>query len=389
MGGSVQGCLFPMKSVSFVAPHPNPLPVDTGRGGILETASGFFFLLPSAFCLLAAAVAPALAQTKGAATSAEVALYEGAGRAQRLAEGAKKEGVVVIYTSAPPDDMAVLAAAFEKKHGVKLQVWRASSEKVVQRTVTEARGNRFEVDIIETNGPDIEALHREKLLQEVRSPHLADLIPGAIPPHREWLSMRLNIWVAAYNTSLVRKEELPRTFEDLAHPRWKGRLGIEGGDANWFSGVVKELGEAKGLKIFRDIVAANGMSVRVGHTLLTNLVVAGEIPLALTVYNYRVEQIKARGAPIDWFIIPPAIARFQGMGLARRAPRPHAAVQYFDFMLTDGQDILLKRGFIPTSRSISTPLNQFPMTLLDPKIALDEHDKWSGLFKEIILNPSR
>jgi iron(III) transport system substrate-binding protein len=268
-------------------------------------------------------------------------------------------------------------------------VWRASSEKVVQRTVTEARGNRFEVDIIETNGPDIEALHREKLLQEVRSPHLADLIPGAIPPHREWLSMRLNIWVAAYNTNLVRKDELPKTYEDLAHPRWKGRLGIEGGDANWFSGIVNEMGEAKGLKIFRDIVAANGISVRVGHTLLTNLVVAGEIPLALTVYNYRVEQIKGGGAPIEWVIIPPTIARFQGMGLARRAPRPHAAVLYFDFMLTDGQEILLKRGFIPTSKSISTPLNQFPMKLLDPKIALDEHDKWSKLFKDIILNPSR
>jgi len=333
--------------------------------------------------------APALAQTKGAATSAAVALYEGADRAQRLAEGAKKEGVVSIYTSAPPEDMAALAAAFEKKHGVKLQVWRASSEKVVQRAVTEARANRFDADIIETNGPDIEALHREQLLQEVRSPHLADLIPGAIPPHREWLSMRLNIWVAAYNTKLVKKEELPKSYEDLAHPRWKGKLGIEGGDANWFSGVVKEMGVERGLKAFRDLVAANGVSVRVGHTLLTNLVVAGEIPLALTTYNYRVEQMKGRGAPIEWFIIPPTIARFQGMGLARRAPRPHAAVLYFDFMLTDGQEILLKRGFIPTSKSITTPLNQFPMTLLDPKIALDEHDKWSKLFKDIILNPSR
>jgi len=340
-----------------------------------------FCLLTSAFCFLSAT--PALGQT-----SAGVAMYEGADRAQRLAEGARKEGTVVIYTSAPPDDMAVLSAAFEKKHGVKLQVWRASSEKVVQRAVTEARANRFEADIIETNGPDIEALQREKLLQEVRSPHLADLIPGAIPPHREWLSMRLNIWVAAYNTKMVKKEELPKTYEDLAHPRWKGRLGIEGGDANWFSGVVKQMGEDRGLKVFRDIVSANGISVRVGHTLLTNLVVAGEIPMALTVYNYRVEQIKARGAPIEWFIIPPTIARFQGMGLTRRAPRPHAAVLYFDFMLTDGQEILLQRGFIPTSKSVTTPLNQFPMTLLDPKIALDEHDKWSKLFKDTILNPS-
>jgi iron(III) transport system substrate-binding protein len=330
------------------------------------------------------AATPALAQS-----AAAVAMYEGTDRAQRLVEGAKKEGTVILYTSAPPDDMAVLSAAFEKKHGVKLQVWRASSEKVVQRAVTEARAGRFEADIIETNGPDIEALQREKLLQEVRSPHLADLIPGAIPPHREWLSMRLNIWVAAYNTRLVKKDELPKTYEELADPRWKGKLGIEGGDANWFSGVVKQMGEDKGLKVFRDIVTANGISVRVGHTLLTNLVIAGEIPMALTVYNYRVEQMKNRGAPIEWFIIPPTIARFQGMGLTRRAPRPHAAVLYFDFMLTDGQAILLERGFIPTSKSVATPLNQFPMTLLDPRIALDEHDKWSKLFKDIILNPGK
>ena len=317
-------------------------------------------------------------------------MLAGADRAKRLAEGARKEGATVtIYTSAPPEDMNAIAAAFEKRHGVRLQVWRASSEKVVQRAVAEARANRNDVDIIETNGPDIEALHREKLLQEVRSPHLADLIPGAVPPHREWISLRLNIWVAAYNTKLVRREELPRSYEDLAHPRWKGRLGIEGGDANWVSAVVKEMGEAKGLKVFRDIVSVNGLSVRTGHTLLTNLVVAGEIPLALTVYNYRVEQIKAGGAPIEWFIIPPTIARFQGMGLARRAPRPHAAVLYFDFMLTEGQEILLKRGFIPTSKAVTTSLNQFPMKMLDPKVALDEHDKWSGLFKETILNHAR
>ena len=315
---------------------------------------------------------------------------QGAERAQRLAESAKKEGTVVIYTSAPPDDMAILAAAFEKKHGVKLQVWRASSEKVVQRTVTEARGNHFEVDIIETNGPDIEALHREKLLQEVRSPHLADLIPGAIPPHREWLSMRLNIWVAAYNTNLVRKEELPRTYEDLAHSRWKGRLGIEGGDANWFSGVVGALGEARGLKLFRDMVAANGISVRKGHTLLSNLMVSGEVPLALTVYYYRPVQLKKKGAPIDWFALPPAVARPNGVAVARRAPHPHAAVLFYDFMLSDAQEIMLRRNFIPSSARVAATLKDTPQfTLIDPKVVLDEGEKWTKLYDEIIVNPSR
>ena len=346
--------------------------------------STYFCLLPSAF-LLAALAGPALAQAPGKASVADVALYQGADRAQRLAEGAKKEGVVSVYTSATVADMAILTAAFEKKHGIKVNVWRASSEGIIQRGVSEMRGGRNEADIFETNGPDMESLYRERVFQEVRSPHLADLIPGAVAPHREWVGARINIYVMTYNTKLVRKEDLPRSFEDLAHPRWKGKLGIEASDPAWFAMIVNELGEAKGLKIFRDIVTANGISVRKGHTLLTNLVVAGEVPLALTTYHYRAEQIRKAGAPVDWFILPPAIARFQGMGLARRAPHPHAAMLFYDFMLTDAQELLAQRDFTVTSRKFDSPAQKLNLKFVDPKWVLDESEKWSKLYAEIVV----
>src|SRR5690348_15761504 len=114
--------------------------------------------------LLLCSALPALAQA-GGSTTAEIAGYTGADRAERLAAGAKREGTVTIYTSARVDDMALLGAAFEKKYGVKLRVWRASSENVVQRGVTEARGGRFDADAFETDAPAMEALHRENLLQ--------------------------------------------------------------------------------------------------------------------------------------------------------------------------------------------------------------------------------
>lgn len=336
---------------------------------------------------IAFSMAPVHAQAP--ADSSKIALLQGADRQQRLTEGAKKEGELTFYTSAPVDDMAVLTEAFEKKYGVKVKLWRAGSEKVLQRAVTEARAGRFDVDIIDTNGPEMEGLHREKLLQEVKSPYLADLIPQAILPHREWVGTRLNIFTAAYNTKLVKKEDLPRSYQELLNPKWKGKLGIEAEDFDWFSGVIGELGEAKGLKLFRDIVATNGISVRKGHTLLTNLVVSGEVPLALTVYNYKAEQLKNNGAPIDWFVIPPAFARPQSVGLARRAPHPHAAVLFFDFMLTDAQELLAKRDFIPTSKKVSTPLGRVPFKFIDPKVVLDEKEKWTSLYKEIIIQQSR
>jgi iron(III) transport system substrate-binding protein len=106
------------------------------------------------------------------------------------------------------------------------------------------------------------------------------------------MSARLNVFVQAYNTKLVKKEELPKTWDDLLHPRWKGRLGIEADGQDWLAGVVGDIGEARGVKLFKDIVAANGISVRKGHTLLTQLVVSGEIPFALTVYNYAPSSLR-------------------------------------------------------------------------------------------------
>jgi iron(III) transport system substrate-binding protein len=335
--------------------------------------------------LLAAGIAfPALGQVKANATAADVAGYSGADREQKLVEGAKKEGALEIYTSAQSDDMGALVAAFEKKYGIKVTVWRSSSEKVLQRAVTEARGNRFTVDVCETNGPEMEALSREKLLEKVKSPYLADLIAPALRPHGEWVGTRLNVFVQAYNTQAVKKSDLPKKWEDLADPKWKGKLGIEQEDSDWLAGEFAELGEAHAQKVFKDIVDRNGVSVRKGHTLLTQLVVSGEIPLALTVYNYKAEQLKNKGAPIDWFSIGPAIARPNGVGVLKRAPHPHAAVLFYDFEISpEGQKILAGRDFVPTSRKVDTPLNKIPMKFVDARVQLDEFQKWEKLYADL------
>ena len=335
--------------------------------------------------LLAAAVSlPALGQIKPNASAADVGQYAGPDRLQRLIEGAKKEGELNLYTSAQSDDMGALTAAFEKKYGVKVSMWRASSEKVLQRAIAEARANRFTLDIAETNGPEMESLHREKVLQMVKSPHHADLIAPALRQHGEWVGTRLNVFVQAYNTRAVKKEELPRSWEDLLQPKWKGKLGIEAEDSDWLAGMFAEIGEAKGTKLFKEIVAKNGISVRKGHTLLAQLVVSGEVPLALTVYNYKAEQFKGQGAPIDWFSIGTAIARPNGVGVARRAPHPHAAVLFYDFEISEeGQKILARRDFVPTSKKVDTPLNKLPLKFVDARVTLDEYDKWAKLYEDI------
>ena len=336
-------------------------------------------LLGEAILATVMALAAAAAQADSG-----LATYQGADRLQRIAEAAKREGELTIYTSTPVEDMKVLTDAFERKYGIKTKVWRASSEKVLQRAVAEARAQRFDVDAFDTNGPQLEALVREKLLTPVWSPSLASLVPEARFAHQSWVGTRLLIFVLAYNTKLVRKTELPASYDGFADPKWKGRLGIEAEDSDWFATISTLMGEAKAETLFRSIVAANGVSVRKGHTLLTQLVASGEVPVALTVYNYKAEQLKNQGAPIDWYVIPPAIARANGVGVAARAPHPNAALLWYEFELgEEGQRLLLSREFVPTNRTIDTPLNRFPLRFVDAKAVVDDSGKWGHRYADI------
>ena len=191
--------------------------------------------------------------------------------------------------------------------------------------INEQRAGRFEADVVETAGPDMEVMIREKAMQPFHTPVSADLIPAATYAHRQWIATRINLFVGGYNTKLIAAADAPKRYEDLLDPHWKGKLAVEASDANWFMQLAALMGEDKAIKLFRDMVARNGMSVRRGHSLLANLVPTGEMPLALTLYGYRVEQLKQEGAPIEILYLPPVIGLPTGTGIVRNAPHPHAA----------------------------------------------------------------
>ncbi len=257
----------------------------------------------------------------------------------------------------------------------------------MQRTLAETAAKRYEVDVIHMGSPELEALARERVLQAVRSPVYKNLLPGSVPAHQQWAATLLSVWVQAYNTNLIKKEELPKSYQDLLDPRWKGKLGIEAKNQDWFSSVVDlNGGGEKGLQFFRDLVARNGISPRKGHTLLTNMVVSGEVPMALTVYNYMPEQAKKKGAPIDWFALEPAVARSNAIGVARHAPHPAAAVLFHEYMLTQAQEYMTQIDYVPTSMQVVSPLKGVKIVLTDPIQSLDDADKWTKLFESIVVN---
>ena len=323
---------------------------------------------------------------RDAAKNREIYLYKGPDREKRILEGAKKEREVVVYTSLNLKDSVPIVEVFERKYGgVKVQLWRSSSEKVLQRAVAEARAGRFGCDILETNGPEMEAMHREQLLEEFFSPHFKDLPASAFPKHRHYVADRFNFFTIAYNTNLVKANEVPDTYEDLIHPRFAGRVGLEASDVDWFGAMVKAMGEEKGLAFFRKLAAAKP-EIRSGHTLIAELVASGEIPLAATIYNHNAERLVVKGAPIRWKALKPTFGRPNAIGVARRAPHPNAALLFADFMLSlEGQTILKERNRVPSSRAVDTHLNKFAFEMIDPVITLDEADRWEKLWSDLFL----
>ncbi len=319
---------------------------------------------------------------------ASPALDESADRSARLVANARREGSLSLYASMAEKDLIRLVSEFERRYGIKVNVWRSGKNNVLRRAVTEARAGRFEVDVVHNPAPEMELLHRERLLQEVRSPYQRELIPEAVAPHREWAGPRVYVFVQAYNTNRVKSGELPKTFGDLLDPRWKGRIAVEAKEQEWFFTLVREMGEENGLKFFRELVAKNGLTVRNGNALLNNLVVAGEIPLALTLYSYLPEQSKRSGAPIDWFALQPTVAYTDGIGVMKRAPHPHAAVLFYDFVLSDGQALLAELNHVISHRRNERNLRKFDLKFIELDAVLAEYDRWTRIFEDTIYGRS-
>ncbi|HEY4073306.1 MAG TPA: extracellular solute-binding protein [Herbaspirillum sp.] len=352
-----------------------------GRGNrYLNVLCSFAAAVSLCSSTLAAAAAPAAPGPNDA-----IYMYRGADRDQKLVEQAKKEGTVTLYSSLSSGESTPLVAAFEKKYGIKINFWRANSDQVAQRMMTEGQARRNVVDVLETNGSEVEMAARERLLSEFYSPYLADLPADAIGPNRLWVSDRSNFIVVAYNTNKIKRADLPATYEGFLDPKWKGQISIEASDIEWLATIVKKMGNDKGMKFFQSL-SATKPEMRAGHILLAQMVGAGEAPVALTVYNGEVESLKRKGTPIDWAPVQPVVGRPQGLAVAKNAPHPYAALLLADFILSpENQAMYAKLGRIPTSTKVKTKLNDFPHVMIDTATVLDENDKWTKLWNELFL----
>jgi iron(III) transport system substrate-binding protein len=267
------------------------------------------------------------------------------GRAAALVEGAKKEAKLVFYTSVETEFARSLTQAFEAKYPfIKTDVFRSSHDKIFSRLNVERQTGTYTADAISVGEFETFHLQRRGFIAPYKSPHATAYPEGFKDPNGYWTDLYDNLIVTAYNTNRVKRDEIPKRYEDLLQPRWKGRMVFDQNEDRWFANMLYLMGEKKGMDLMQGL-AKQEIAIRSGRGLVTQLLGAGEYDLQIVAYWYRPHLMKKQGAPVDWIGIEPAIVALHPISVVEKSPHPNTAKLFIDFALSeDGQKLFVRRG---------------------------------------------
>jgi iron(III) transport system substrate-binding protein len=294
-------------------------------------------------------------------------------------ELAKKEGRVSFYTSMGADESKMVVDAFQAKYpAIRVEITRLGSEKLLQRIITESRAGSHLFDAVTNSGMEIHLLGKMKLLGRHMPPEFSSFLPDCRDATFGWADMYSNLRMVAFNTRMVPKDKIPRRYEDITDPMWKGQIGFPEGQFSWFATMLKVMGEEAGRKFFQGLARQN-LHFRNSQVLVTQFVAAGEFSLGF-VYDTQVLRFKKRGAPLDIAPMPFITKNIHPLALAAHAPRPNAAKVFIDYVLSKEGQLLIKNMGRVISRS-DIPQEEFAKVKIvseDPAIA----DRLSPVIEE-------
>ena len=328
--------------------------------------------------------APAAATPKPAAAASPAALSPEQARAQ-LYEAAKKEGQVILYTTGTSKDVEEYRKVFSKTYpGIEIKEWAGTGEQIAEKLLTEFKTGRVNADTIRMPVEQWAVALKEGLAEKWDHPERINFPPDAVDPTGHYVVVEAVIHVMSYNTQLVPAADAPKTYEDLLKPVFKGKLGLEQEAYSWFTQRMKIWGRDRAIDYARKLAAQQPRFIK-GHTALADAVVSGEVWSAVNVYQHRVEDQKAKGAPVKWVADEPTTAEPTSVGVAKGAPHPNAGKLLSDWMLSkEGQDVsfgTLKRYSL--RKGLSMPAELQVKTVVPSPETMAEIPNNAKLFKEI------
>jgi len=323
-----------------------------------------------------------------------LAVYSlGVARAQdpAIIAAAKKEGEVFFYTGKNLATMQGVANAFEAKYPfLKVRITRTSGEKLINRIRTEQLAGKFLFDAVSTAPAPI--LESFNAIQPYCSPEAKAFASQFRHPTCMWTGIVGNYYVVVYNTKMVAKEDAPKDWNDLteANRKSKGQIAIDPEEYSWLAGMEGYLGEERTQKLMSGL-ARQDIRWQKGHNNIADLLAAGEFPFALG-YATRTEEMRAKGAPVDWVkTTKPIVVDPHNLAMAARPVHPNAAKLWIDFLLSnEGQTVLFKHkeavfrpGVIPQGSPLNSAkleLATVPATIFAKTTFMHYQSKFDELF---------
>jgi ABC-type Fe3+ transport system substrate-binding protein len=274
-----------------------------------------------------------------------------------LVAAAKREGRVVLYTPMIVDQIVrPLAAAFRAKYGIEVQYLRMDSAAVVLKVLNEHRARRAEADVFSTS-LGIESLIASGAARKIESKSAAELPGNYRDPEGYWAANRLYVLGPAYNTTKIKPEEAPKTFEDLLDPKWAGRIVWRRnnltGATGFVGNVLVTMGEEKGMDYLRRLARQRLTTVSISDRAVLDQIIAGEYEITIAMTNHNVEISRKQGAPVAWNPLDTAMVYSEQMGLTTLSTRPNAGKLFLEYALSrEGQTVFQKAGYIPTHPAV-------------------------------------
>ncbi len=335
-----------------------------------------------------AAAAPALAQNRESILASLMKLPP-AERQARLLEGAKKESGLVWYSSTTAEDALALTKKFHEQHpSIQINHFRSSSEKLLERILAESRANAFKADLVSLPELELSIMIKRKLLARYEGSENSLYPPESKDPHGYWTGLYTSAWVPAHNTKMVSRDAAPKSYRDLLNPRWKGGIAMDNEPYNWFVVSLRYLERRDGKEAALDYMkklAAQQMQWRKGHSLIGQLMAAGEFPLAAELQVHTVERAKAQGAPVEWSVLDGVIPISKvAAAITTTGSSVYTSALFYDFLLSrPGMETIRASRRIPTRPDVTAPYLKPYKLLPFEQSVMEEFDKYVALFREI------
>ncbi len=281
------------------------------------------------------------AQVDAEATLAKINAMPSTRRTDLLVAEARKEAVVQWNSTMPITDAQQVIDRFRKRYPfIDVKYIRMSGTAVVNRFLTEYKAGTSSLDVLGARGDMHPTMMKAGVVARNEAPFRSELRDGFIDKDGYFAGNFTYGLVIGYNTREVSASRIPTSYSSLLAPEWKGQIGFDLESYEWLGGMIDIMGEAKALELARRLAAQNLRTIR-GHTLLTQLVAAGEIQALLDGYHHQFITFKEKGAPVD-FVVPETmiIKEPSGIWITKNTTRPHAAALFVDFLFSRaGQEV--------------------------------------------------